>query len=201
MTGFSISEWSPLQAITLITFRIGKKSLAKAESDGVALSFQYGKRLIMTDTRHIRPDEAQNALDSVDKMQSAGFRRARPPRWYGAGISLIVAVGFALYALEDPGSLPGLFIALGIAIFAGISRQKIGAFGRQFPDTKVGIWALVGICAFMITLFFGGIYVRRAYDLAWVPLLTGLIAGLSIFLLSESERRYYIARGEEFTQR
>ena len=147
--------------------------------------------------QNIQPDEAKDALDSVDKMQRAGWRRAVPPRWYGAGISLIVAIGFSLYALEDPGSFPGLFIALGIAIFVSISRAKIRVSGKELPDTKTGIWALAGVCVFLLALFFGGIFVRRTFDLAWVPLLTGLIAGVTIFLLNESERRYYIAKADD----
>ncbi|MFT5895906.1 MAG: hypothetical protein ACI8VW_002781, partial [bacterium] len=50
---------------------------------------------------------------------------------------------------------------------------------------------LIGVSAFLIALFFGGIYFRRAYDLSWIPMATGLIAGKIIFLLSESERRHH----------
>lgn len=53
------------------------------------------------------------------------------------------------------------------------------------------MWGLIGVSAFLIALFFGGIYFRRAYDLSWIPMATGLIAGKIIFLLSESERRHH----------
>ena len=59
---------------------------------------------------------------------------------------------------------------------------------------------MAGICAFLIALFFGGIIVRRAYDIAWVPLVTGLIAGITIFLLSESERRFYLKKAGDGTR-
>jgi len=181
-----------------ITFRIGKISLAKVESDGVALSFHFGKRQNMVD-KNIKSDEAQDALDSIEKMKNSGFRRAAPPRWYAVGMSVIVAIGFALYALESPGNTPALFVVLGIALFVGFSREKLGAFGKELPDTKVGVWALAGICAFLFALFFGGIFIRRAYDISWVPLVTGLIAGITIYLLSESERRYYLAKTNDGT--
>jgi hypothetical protein len=144
--------------------------------------------------QNLKSDEAQVALDSIEKMKSAGFRRALPPRWYGAGLSLIVAIGFALYAMEDPGNTPALFIVLGVALFVGFSREKIGVFGRELPDTTTGMLALAGVCVFLFALFFGGIVVRRAYDIAWVPLVTGFVAGATIFILSESERRYYLMR-------
>lgn len=155
----------------------------------------------MTDRNEVGSDEAIDALDSIEKLQRAGFRRAVPPRWYGVGISLIVAVGFALYAQPNPGSFPGVFIAVGIALFVGINRGKSsGAVGKELPDTRSGMWALAGVCVFLVALFFGGIFVRRSYDLFWVPLVTGLIAGITIFLLSYSERRYYLARGDDGTR-
>jgi len=149
----------------------------------------------MTD-KNIKAIAARDALDSVEEMQKKSFRRAAPPRWFGMGISLIVAVGFSLYALEDPGSSPGLFIALGIALFVGLSRDKLTVIAKVMPNNKAGFWAIAGIIAFLLALFFGGIFVRRAYDLAWVPLVTGLIAGTTIYLLNESERRYYRSKSD-----
>jgi hypothetical protein len=170
------------------------------ERDGVVFSFQHGKRREMADNNSIRANEAQDALHTIEDMHAAGRKRATPPRWYGIGISLIVAVGFALYAQKDPGSIPGLVIALGTALFVASSRDKTGALGKAIPDTRSGIWALVAVTAFLLTLFFGGIYVRRAFDLAWVPIVTGLIAGVTIFFLSVSERRYYLGKADDGKQ-
>jgi hypothetical protein len=161
------------------------------ERDDVSFSFHHGKRSTLTDDNSVKPNEAQDALNTIDRMSAAGRQRAIPPRWYGIGIALIVAVGFALYAQQDPGDFPGIFIALGVALFAAASRDKIGAMGRAVPDTKPAMWGLFGVSVFLMALFFGGIYFRRAYDLAWIPVVTGLIAGMTIFLLSESERREY----------
>lgn len=142
---------------------------------------------------NLKSSEADDALESVEKMTSVGYRRALKPRWHGAEI---VAIGFALYALENPGNSLGLFVALGLVLFLGSSRDKIGASGKELPDRKTGLWALAGICVLLLTLFFGGIIVRRAFDSAWMPLVTGLIAGITAFLLAESERRYYIDKAK-----
>ncbi len=147
----------------------------------------------MTD-QNLKPDEAQVALDSIETMKSAGFRRAVPPRWLGAGLSLLIAIAFALYAMKDPGNTPALFITFGVVFFVGFGRGTTGVLERELPDTRTGMWALAGVCIFLFALFFGGIWVRRAYDIAWAPLVTGLIAGTTIFILSESERRYYLMR-------
>jgi hypothetical protein len=140
--------------------------------------------------KSIKADAAQDALDTIERMKTAGQRRGVAPRWYGVGISIIVFLGFALYAQQDPGNFPGILIALGVGLFASYSRDKIGAMGRALPDTRPAMWGLLGVVIFLLILFFGGIYFRRLYDLAWIPLVTGLIAGTTIFLLSENERRH-----------
>lgn len=150
----------------------------------------------MTD-QELKPDEARAALDTIAEKQRASFRRAVLPRWYSAGLALIVAVGFSLYALEQPGNTPALFIVLGLALFIGASRNRIAAYGKELPDTRIGALALLAVCVFLLALFFGGIIARRAYDIAWLPVLTGCIAGATIFLLGESERRYNLMRSAE----
>ena len=149
----------------------------------------------------ISPDEARNSLDKVERMKRSGFRRAVKPRWFGFGLSLVVGIGFALYALEDPGNLPGLVICLGVVIFISLGRTAMGVSGKTLPSTSRGVLALVVLIAFLLVLFFGGIYVRRAYDLAWVPVVTGLIASLTLFLISESERRYDLRQADTGARR
>jgi Na+/H+ antiporter NhaD/arsenite permease-like protein len=152
----------------------------------------------MEDDQTVKPGEAQDALDSVEEMQRAGFRRAIPPRWFGVGMSLIVAIGFALYTQDDPGVIPVLFIAIGTALLMIAARDKNGViFGRARPESRVGFLAAAGVLLFFLALFFGGIFVKRAYDIPWAPLVTGLIAGVTILLLSESERRHYRAKSDE----
>ncbi len=152
----------------------------------------------MQDDQTVKPGEAQDALDSVEKMQRAGFRRAIPPRWLGIGMSLIIAIGFALYTQDDPGAIPVLLIAVGMPLLLVAAREKNGVvFGKVNPESKVGMFAAVGVLLFFVTLFLGGIYVKRAYGIPWAPLVTGLIAGVTILLLSESERRHYLAKSQE----
>jgi hypothetical protein len=155
----------------------------------------------MTANDPIQSGEAQAALDTVEQMRGAGLRRAVPTRWYGIGIPVIVAVGFGLYAQEDPGSLPALVLALGTVLFVASSRDKTGVLGKAVPDTRTGIAAFSALIVFLLTLFFGGIIIRRTYDLAWVPLVTGLIAGVTLFLLNESDRRRYLPQADDSAQR
>ncbi len=141
----------------------------------------------------VSPDEAQQALESVVKMEGAGWRRAVPDRCFGAGVAALIASLFALYALEDP--YPYIvFPIVGMAVFITAAREKSGAYGRDFPSTKVNVWVFVLFVAAMLIVFFGSIVIRRMYDAAWVSLVAGLLVGVIVFLISESERRAYLAR-------
>ncbi len=138
-------------------------------------------------------DEAREALESVTNMESAAWRRAVPERWFGAGMATLIGSLFAVYALEDP--YPYIvFPIIGIAVLIASSRERVGAYGRDFPDSKANKWMLVLFVAALLVVFFGSIVIRRTYDAAWVPVVTGLVVGLTVFLLSERERRAYIAR-------
>ena len=44
----------------------------------------------------LTPDEARAALDSVAKIEGAGWRRAIPERWFGAGIATLIGSLFAV---------------------------------------------------------------------------------------------------------
>jgi hypothetical protein len=143
----------------------------------------------MTYDTPIPADEAKEALNTIDAVQSASKKRAATPLWYGIGIALIMMIGFSLYSQEDPGDFPGLFIVLGTALLVGYFNGKTGINAKALPDTAIGVLAFIGVVAFLLVLFFGGIYVRRAFDLPWVPVVTGLIAGATILWLCTSERR------------
>ena len=143
----------------------------------------------MTPDSPVPADEAKEALSTIDAVQSASRKRSATPLWYGIGIALIMMIGFSLYSQEDPGDLPGLFIVLGTALLVGYFNDKTGVNAKAIPDSAIGILAFIGVVAFLLVLFFGGIYVRRAFDLPWVPVVTGLIAGATILWLCANERR------------
>jgi hypothetical protein len=164
------------------------------ERDGIYFPFQYGKkRPMINENEKLTADEAREALESVTKMESAGWRRAVPERWFGAGIATLIGSLFAVYALEDP--YPYIvFPIIGIAVLIASGREKVGAYGRDFPDGKSSKLMLALFTVVLFVIFFGSIFIRRTYDAPWVSVIVGLLVGLAVFLASEHERRAYIAK-------
>ena len=146
-------------------------------------------------TDNVTRDEAQEPLDSVANMESSAWRRGVPSRWFGAVIAALIGSMFAIYALEDPNSYIVLPI-LAMAVFMQAARQKSGAYGREFPNTKANMWQMALFTVALLFLFFGSIVIRRTYDAAWVSIAAGLLVALIVFLDSERERRAYLAKAD-----
>jgi hypothetical protein len=56
------------------------------------------------------------------------------------------------------------------------------------------VWAIVLFLIVLVIVFFGSIYIRRAYDAAWVSLVAGVLVGLVVFLTIESAKRVHLAK-------
>lgn len=137
---------------------------------------------------NIDKKEAREAISSVTKMHVAGLRRSNSPRWFGLGISLLSGSIFAIYALDNPYSLLPVII-IGLGLFIALGREKMGVFKEDFPTSKKQFLALAIFVGVLLVLFFGGIVIRRSFDLSWVPIITGFIAGAMIYLAHENARR------------
>jgi len=139
--------------------------------------------------------EAQEAINLANKMEVSGWRRAIPKRYFGGGISILMGSMFAIYALPNPNGYI-VFPILGMVIFMGAMREKSGAHGRGLPQNTRDKWKLFLFGALLFALFFITVFIRRAYDLMWVPLFVGAGIAIVVFLLSEQERRAYLAKAD-----
>lgn len=139
-------------------------------------------------------DNADNAAQNEPQDSSDTVKRqAVPSRWLGIGAGLLIASLFALYALEDP--YPYIvFPIVGLGVVFAAARAKRGPHNPDIPAIKANIGALVPVTAVMLFLFFGSIFVRRTYDIPWLPIAAGLLVGLVVFLLNEHARRTHPAR-------
>lgn len=130
---------------------------------------------------------AQNEpRDSHDTVE----RQAVPSRWLGIGAGLMIALLFALYALDDP--YPYIvfpIVGLGVVFAAARGTRK-----PDIPAAKVNFGALVPVTTVMLFVFFGSIIARRIYDIPWLPIAAGLLVGLVVFLLNEHARRTHPAQ-------
>ncbi len=144
--------------------------------------------------------EAQDALNAAKQMEASGWRRATPKKHVGAGVGALIGSMFAIYALPNPSAYI-VFPILGLAIFIAATREKSGVQGRALPQEatqkKKNVFFGALALASLVALFFATIFIRRAYDLVWVPLLVGALVAIAVYVISQKERRAYIAKADK----
>lgn len=148
----------------------------------------------MSDTTD-RPSrtDAQAALGTISAMTEASRNRAAPTRWFGAGVALLTACLFALYAFDDP--YPYIVLPIvGLAAFITAMREASGVYGRDFMASKAHLLGFAALSVVLVAVLIGSIAIRRTFDLAWVPVMAGLGVGLVLYLVNESARRALLAR-------
>ena len=140
----------------------------------------------------IGPDEAREALETIEETEKAGLRRAIPPRWFGVAIALTVG---ALIAAAAAGL--STYVGLLVIALAGImefQRRKAGASLKAFPSNAAGILAFIGLLAFSLLLLIGLKVLTERFDIAWAPLAGGAFLATVIYILSVLNRRQLLAR-------
>lgn len=136
----------------------------------------------------MKSNEARQALDAVESMEQAGWRRAAPPHWFGVGMALLIGAMYASYAFEKANDFI-VWWAVALVILLGYAQNKMNARGRDFPPPKGRRLYYFGVVACMLLMFFASIVLRQWFDAPWISIVAGLLAGLCVYSIYEYERR------------
>ncbi len=120
------------------------------------------------------PEDAQTALNEVNRMQAAATDVSEEPTWSKIAVALITGGLVATPMAENSGSMVAILMA-GLVIVLSTGRQKRGASALAVPPSKKGRVAMVAIVTFALSMYIGGIVLRDRFDLSWGPLLAGAI--------------------------
>ena len=143
------------------------------------------------ETSTIGPDEALEALASIQVAEKAGLSRSIPPLWFGIAMSLIAGGLLAAGAAGETTLVP-IFIAAMVGAIA-FRRHKTGIEPRTFPSRKISIIAISALIVFAIGLMFAARVLVEMRSLEWAPLAAGGVLALLVFGLAVSERRTHMA--------
>lgn len=146
-------------------------------------------------------EEARQALESVDTMQRAGWRRAAPPRWFSIFNACFIAFIVGAFALPEHsvhvfGNLPiatrDIIIFVGGMAYAAViwrHRTTCEACIREFTAYK-GAWLPLASFLLGFTVLVCASFVfNHFFNLAWVSVLAALAAGAWTFAIFEWERK------------
>jgi len=146
-------------------------------------------KLMTNDTDKLDAEDAKNALDSIQSLEGAALQHAMPSKWFG--IAMAVIVGLMIFLVGSGLRDYYIFAILAIPLIIAVQRSKAKASPKSEPLGKPGLAVLFGLLVFFILLIVVAIVLRTNYGLALAPAICGLIAAITVYFVSSSERKDY----------
>jgi hypothetical protein len=126
------------------------------------------------------PDEAKDALASVETMQNAALRRGLYPRWFSAAVASWAGALGVSSGVGSPLFLPILLLGV-LAVF--LVRRRTGAPIREIRS-RGEFWVVMALGLGVGIVFVAGA-TGRDFGLAWAPYAAGALVTAAIFVISE----------------
>lgn len=146
--------------------------------------------------KHTKSEEAQEALDSIKKMEHAGLKRVLPtPKWLGAILGTLIGTQIALLGAEIRTYNTILIVLIIIMTIAIINKdQSAGVTERILLSKRTIIICLICIIPLYFLAIIGGQYLNNHFEYYWAPFAIGAFVTISIWSLIVSAHRSYINR-------
>jgi hypothetical protein len=145
--------------------------------------------MMTSETKKINSEEAKVALESIRNLEGVALKQATPSKWSGLSIAVIVG---GLVFLIGAGLREYYFLPIiALPIIIAMQRDKAKASLRSIIRGKKTIISLIGLIAFMCGLIFIATYARVSFGSLVGPVASGIVAALTVYWLSVSERNKY----------
>ncbi len=150
----------------------------------------------MTEKKDIQSKEAQEALDSINKMQQAGLKHVLPtPIWLGAILGVLVGTQIALLGADIRTYNTILVVLIIIMAIAIINKtQSAGAKERIMISKRTIIISLICIIPLYFLAVISGQYLNNHFEYNWAPVVIGSFFTIGIWSLMIVAYRSYNKR-------
>jgi len=147
----------------------------------------------MTEKKHIQPKEAQEAIDSINKMQQAGLKRVLPtPIWLGAILGVLVGTQITLLGAEIRAYNTILIVLIIIMSIAIINKtQSAGVAERTMLSKRTIIISLICIIPLYFLAIISSQYLNNHFEYNWAPVVIGSLFTIGIWCLIFGAYRSY----------
>ena len=141
--------------------------------------------------KHIKSKEAQEALDTIKKMENAGLKRILPtPRLLGAILAILIGIQIALLGAEIRTYNNILIVLILIMTIAIINKNRAAGVAERISLSKrTIIIALICIIPLYFFAIISGQYLNSRFDYFWAPFAIGGLVTISISSLVMSAYR------------
>ena len=148
--------------------------------------------------KYIKSKEAQEALDSIKKMEHAGLKRLLPTPWLSAILGILIGTQIALLGAEIRTYNTILIVLIVIMMIAIINKNRsAGVTERILLSKRTIIICLICIIPLYFIAIISGQYLNDHFEYYWAPFAIGAFVTISIWSLVVSAYRSYINRLNE----
>ena len=151
------------------------------------------------ETAKIDPEEAKAALDSISSLESIALQSAMPSTW--SVIALALVVGLLVFLIGAGLREYYVFPIIALPIIIAVQSSKIKASLRTIKPSKKSIVGFVSLIVFMLGLILIAFYVRASYGTLVGPMVSGVIASLTVYWISLSARKEYLNEVDKGTRK
>lgn len=147
----------------------------------------------------IESHDAKEALNSINKMKSAGLKYVAPtPKWLGAILGILVGLQVALLGAEIRTFNTILIVLIGISTILILKKFQLARVKeRILLSNRKKIVGLVGIISLYFAAIICGQYLSIYYQYLWAPYAIGMSVAIGIWYLVWSSCRSYANRFKE----
>jgi hypothetical protein len=148
---------------------------------------------------YINSKEAQEALDSIRKMNHAGLKRVLPtPFWLGATLALLIGthIGLLGAGIRTYNTILIVLICLTIGLIANQNRLT-GATERLILSNRTLIILLICAIPTYFLLIITAQYLKGYFGYNWAPFVAGVLATIGIGVLVVNAHYSYFSKFKE----
>lgn len=149
--------------------------------------------------KHINSKEAQEALDSIKKMKSAGLKRVLPiPIWIGAILALLIGLQIGLLGAQIRTYNILLIILICIMVVVIANQNRIaGATEKIDFSNRALITLIICLIPTYFLLIITAQYLKVNFGYNWAPFATGILATIGIGTMVVSTHYSYFSKFKE----
>ena len=137
-------------------------------------------------------DDAQQALNTIRQMERISLQQSIPPRWFGIAKALMF--GALVFTIAEGLRDYYVFPIIAIPLIFAVRSKKTQALPKTVPIEGKEIVTIIAVIVLSLALIAGGRVLKEIYEMAWSPIVAGLIAAFIVYLLSIAERNEYLAK-------
>jgi len=147
----------------------------------------------MTEKKQIQTKDAQESLDSINKMKYAGLKRVLPtPIWLGAILGILIGTQIALLGAEIRTYNTILIVLIVIMTIAIINKnQSAGVTERILISKRTIIISLICIIPLYFLAIISGQYLKHHFEYNWAPVVIGIFFTIGFWSLILGAHRSY----------